>query len=392
MPAQLHSLLNGPAGPSPPPAPAIDKPSLRALSEAISGLDDARLAALIELLIASPSSGVSERDATLNLDLEALPVRVFRKVWHFVYDPAPPSAPSDSQESKRVVVADVLDGPDSPPRWPSPAQKSLPPRDPHSYDHRRRSTYIPVVRLPSDLHMGPPLITPCMQDAEDDELKDDDPDPPVASGSTPFVPAKRKAPSSRSSTAQKRSVFPVPRVLATHLPVIRRASSPSSRSDASGSVQHEYRFVQPAPHPGADGASSSTAPPSSAQGKVQWASHRTGIPCAYRSPIPDFAACTRTFSRVADMRRHIDHQHCEEEAQAVIDGRLARSAATLLGEDWKGKISKPTCEGCGQTFSRKDAVKRHQAETGAKIVDGVCTSCPGSGNGSGTGKKRARRK
>ncbi|KAG8752999.1 hypothetical protein FRC12_011708 [Ceratobasidium sp. 428] len=356
MPAQLHSLLNGPAGPSPPPAPAIDKPSLRALSEAISGLDDARLAALIELLIASPSSGVSERDATLNLDLEALPVRVFRKVWHFVYDPAPPSAPSDSQESKRVVVADVLDGPDSPPRWPSPAQKSLPPRDPHSYDHRRRSTYIPV-------------------DAEDDELKDDDPDPPVASGSTPFVPAKRKAPSSRSSTAQK-----------------RRASSPSSRSDASGSVQHEYRFVQPAPHPGADGASSSTAPPSSAQGKVQWASHRTGIPCAYRSPIPDFAACTRTFSRVADMRRHIDHQHCEEEAQAVIDGRLARSAATLLGEDWKGKISKPTCEGCGQTFSRKDAVKRHQAETGAKIVDGVCTSCPGSGNGSGTGKKRARRK
>ncbi|KAG9127295.1 hypothetical protein FRC07_014965 [Ceratobasidium sp. 392] len=335
MPAEIHSLLNGPAGPTPPPAPAIDKPSLRALSEAISALDDARLAALIELLIASPASGVSERDATLNLDLEALPVRVFRRVWHFVYDPAPPAAPTDSQENKRVVVADVLDGPDSPPRWPSPEQK----------------------------------------DAEDDELKDDDPDPPVASGSTSFVPSKRKAPSSRSSTAQK-----------------RRASSPSSRSDASGSVQPEYRFVQPAPHPGPSTASGSGADQSPTQAKVQWANHRTGIPCAYRSPIPDFAACTRTFSRVADMRRHIDHQHCEEEAQAVIDGRLARSAATLLGDDWKGKISKPTCEGCGQTFSRKDAVKRHQAETGAKIVDGVCTSCPGSGNGSGTGKKRARRK
>lgn len=45
------------------------------------------------------------------------------------------------------------------------------------------------------------------------------------------------------------------------------------------------------------------------------------------------------------MRRHIDHQHCEEEAQAVIDGRITQAQATLLGEDFKGKISKPTCEG-----------------------------------------------
>ncbi|QRV89090.1 C2H2 zinc finger [Ceratobasidium sp. AG-Ba] len=381
MPAEIHALLN-PAGPAT-PAPAIDKPSLRALSEAISALDDARLAALIELLIASPASGVSERDATLNLDLEALPVRVFRRVWHFVYDPAPPRPPepSDSQESKRVVVADVLDGPDSPvpPRWPSPDQK-LPPRDPHSYDHpRRRSTYTPA-------------------DAEDDELKDDDPDPPLASGSS-LLPSKRKAPSSRAAagTSPKRSVDP-PTLAVTHSShIIRRASSPSSRSDASGSAKHEYRFVQPAPHPApvssASASGSGTGPAqTSAAAKVQWASNRTGIPCAYRSPIPDFAQCTRTFSRVADMRRHIDHQHCEEEAQAVIDGRLARTAATLLGDDWKGKISKPTCEGCGQTFSRKDAVKRHQAETGAKIVDGACVSCPGSGNGAGTGKKRARRK
>jgi hypothetical protein len=125
--------------------------------------------------------------------------------------------------------------------------------------------------------------------------------------------------------------------------VIRRASSVSSRSDASGSGQHEYRFVQPAPHAGPGSASGSASTP--APGKVQWPGHRTGIPCAYESPIPDFVPCTRTFSRVADMRRHIDHQHCEEEAQAVIDGRLDRKAAKLLGEDWKGKISKPTCEG-----------------------------------------------
>lgn len=384
MPAELRSILDGPAGPPLPPPPplppAIDKTSLRRLSEAISALDEARLNALIELLIAAPASGVSERDATLNLDLEALPVRVLRKVWHFVYDPVSPSRPApepteSSQESKRVVVADVLDGPDSPfepPQWPrSPSvtsgKPSLP-REPHTYEPspytRRRSTYIPV-------------------DGEDDELKDD-PDasttdiPPVASGSSPYVPIKRKASSSRTGKQK------------------RRASSASSRSDASGNSQREYKFVPPAPHTGPESASGSgsvsTPAPGAAAGKVQWVGHRTGIPCAYRSPIPDFPPCTRTFSRVADMRRHIDHQHCEEEAQAVIDGRITRSEATLLGEDWKGKISKPTCEGCGQTFSRKDAVKRHQAETGAKFVDGVCTSCPGSGNGSGTGKKRARRK
>lgn len=381
MPAEIRSLLNGPAGPHPPPPPqppAIDKSSLRRLSETISGLDEARLNALIELLVAAPASGISERDATLNLDLEALPIRVFRKVWHFVYDPAsiPRPAPDpveSSQESKRnVIVADVIDGPDSPfelPVYRSPSIASVKPTlPPHSYEPspypRRRSTYIPV-------------------DGEDDELKDD-PDassndlPPIASGSTPYVPTKRKASSSRAGKQK------------------RRASSPSSRSDASGNSQREYQFVPPAPHAGPEAGSGSesvsTLAPGAAPAKVQWAGHRAGIPCSYVSPIPDTPACTRTFSRVADMRRHIDHQHCEEEAQAVIDGRLTRSQATLLGEDWKGKISKPTCEGCGQTFSRKDAVKRHQAETGAKFVDGVCTSCPGSGNGSGTGKKRARRK
>ncbi|KAF8749150.1 hypothetical protein RHS01_10299 [Rhizoctonia solani] len=107
-------------------------------------------------------------------------------------------------------------------------------------------------------------------------------------------------------------------------------------------------------------------------------------------------------SPVADMRRHIEHQHTEEEAQATIDGKITKTQATLLGEDWKGTIKKPTCEGwvltgawfmlSGQTFSRKDAVKRHQTETGARVVDGVCVSCPGSGNGAGAGKKRARRK
>lgn len=170
-------------------------------------------------------------------------MRVFRKVWHFVYDPVGPSRPAPdtvelSQESKRnVVVADVIDGPDSPfeqPAWNrSPSISSVkvrihihqlrdvrtnvshkpnhPPREPHSYEPspyaRRRSTYIPVVSTRTgSCHTS--LKPLCMQDGEDDELKDDldasNTDlPPLASGSTPYVPTKRKASSSRAGK-QKR--------------------------------------------------------------------------------------------------------------------------------------------------------------------------------------------
>ncbi|KAB5594761.1 hypothetical protein CTheo_1740 [Ceratobasidium theobromae] len=385
MPAQIASILDGPAGPPVLP-PAIDKASLRRLASEIAALSGPRLAALEAILVAAGTPEVSrepvflscspaQHDATLALDLEALPVRVFRRVWHCVFDPA---QPAPAAPKCALQVADVRDSSDSPaPKvcrrfiWPF---SHLPDAPRHIYSA-------------GACH---PLLFCCPHSSqdEDDELRDDDELIPAGSP----LPTKRKAPSSRSGK-QKRSVHTlVPHPANTIC--IRRASSLSSRSDASASSQREYRFVDPAPHPDPGPSASGSLPaPQPATTKVHWVPpQRTGIPCSYHSPIPDFAPCTRTFSRVADMRRHIEHQHHEEEAQAVIDGRITRPQATLLPDDWKGKINKPTCEGCGQTFSRKDAVKRHQTETGAKVVDGVCLSCPGSGNGSAAGKKRARRK
>ncbi|QRW17296.1 hypothetical protein RhiXN_05298 [Rhizoctonia solani] len=366
MPAQISSILDGPAG----PPPAIDKPSLRRLAESISALPEFRLAALVELLV---KSGITENDATLNLDLESLPIRVFRQVWHCVYDPSASSS-SPYGPKHTILVAQLQEDsrhqtspkretplvllPCATPPLPPPTHPSPNPTSTRAYIILR--LYVPysliwVVLLRS---CPIPFVLRITAFEEDDELQDDDDDGLELGPGPSTVPAKRKAPSS-SSSKQK------------------------SAHTSSSPPPHTHTHTLAHPHP----------PQSSG---------RPAIKCNYTSPIPDFPPCTRTFSRVADMRRHIEHQHTEEEAQATIDGKITKTQATLLGEDWKGTIKKPTCEGwvltgvwfmlSGQTFSRKDAVKRHQTETGARVVDGVCVSCPGSGNGAGAGKKRARRK
>ncbi|KAL5641363.1 hypothetical protein ACGC1H_001742 [Rhizoctonia solani] len=89
--------------------------------------------------------------------------------------------------------------------------------------------------------------------------------------------------------------------------------------------------------------------------------------------------CPITFSREFEMRRHIRTVHIAEEVRAVVEGRLARSEAKVIPENWDGKtlISKPTCAGCGTTFSRPDAVRRHQTEVNARMENGICVECPG---------------
>ncbi|KAG8684532.1 hypothetical protein FRC09_015330, partial [Ceratobasidium sp. 395] len=89
--------------------------------------------------------------------------------------------------------------------------------------------------------------------------------------------------------------------------------------------------------------------------------------------------CPITFSREFEMRRHIRTVHIAEEIRAVVEGRLPRAEATVIPENWDGKtlLSKPTCAGCGTTFSRPDAVRRHQTEVNAKMENGVCVECPG---------------
>ncbi|CAE7190049.1 unnamed protein product [Rhizoctonia solani] len=89
--------------------------------------------------------------------------------------------------------------------------------------------------------------------------------------------------------------------------------------------------------------------------------------------------CPITFSREFEMRRHIRTVHIAEEVRAVVEGRLARADAKVIPENWDGKtlISKPTCAGCGTTFSRPDAVRRHQTEVNARMENGICIECPG---------------
>ncbi|CAE6420473.1 unnamed protein product [Rhizoctonia solani] len=110
--------------------------------------------------------------------------------------------------------------------------------------------------------------------------------------------------------------------------------------------------------------------------------------CTYINPLNQ-SRCQQIFARAPEMKRHIDHFHHEQEARAVIDGRLSRNMATLLGDSWDGTLGKPTCEGCGTEFSRRDAVKRHQNEVKAKFEDGRCVWCPGTQGRKGSAKRVA---
>ncbi|KDN51849.1 hypothetical protein RSAG8_00399, partial [Rhizoctonia solani AG-8 WAC10335] len=62
---------------------------------------------------------------------------------------------------------------------------------------------------------------------------------------------------------------------------------------------------------------------------------------------------------------------------------------SLLGDTWDGTLGKPTCEGCGTEFSRRDAVKRHQNEVKAKFDNGRCVWCPGTQGRKGSAKRVA---
>ncbi|KAG8754849.1 hypothetical protein FRC12_011074 [Ceratobasidium sp. 428] len=113
--------------------------------------------------------------------------------------------------------------------------------------------------------------------------------------------------------------------------------------------------------------------------------------CTYENPI-NGERCPQIFARLPEMKRHIDHFHREHEARAVIEGRLPRDQAKLLGPTWDGTLGKPTCEGCGTEFSRRDAVKRHQNEVKATFEDGICVWCPGTQGRKGSAKRVAAAK
>lgn len=81
--------------------------------------------------------------------------------------------------------------------------------------------------------------------------------------------------------------------------------------------------------------------------------------CTYVDPLTSLP-CNKLLNRHHDLPRHT-FKHAQEEAALVNSGRLARELATLLPDDWKEKDElKLPCRFCSQTFSRADAVKRHE--------------------------------
>ena len=87
------------------------------------------------------------------------------------------------------------------------------------------------------------------------------------------------------------------------------------------------------------------------------------IRCEYRSPITN-ELCDTIFHRMYDLARHRITLHLREEAQAVKEGRLKVEDAIVLGKevDMHKALAELewTCRVCGATFSRKDAMLRHE--------------------------------
>lgn len=81
--------------------------------------------------------------------------------------------------------------------------------------------------------------------------------------------------------------------------------------------------------------------------------------CDYVDPLT-YQPCGKRLNRHHDLPRHM-FKHCQDEAAMVISGRLPRERAILLPADWKESDEmKLPCRYCGATFSRADAVTRHE--------------------------------
>lgn len=81
--------------------------------------------------------------------------------------------------------------------------------------------------------------------------------------------------------------------------------------------------------------------------------------CEYVDPLTD-QPCGKLLNRHHDLPRHM-FKHCQDEAGLVISGRLPRERAILLPPNWKETDGmKLPCRFCDATFSRSDAVTRHE--------------------------------
>ncbi|KZT26538.1 hypothetical protein NEOLEDRAFT_227830 [Neolentinus lepideus HHB14362 ss-1] len=82
-------------------------------------------------------------------------------------------------------------------------------------------------------------------------------------------------------------------------------------------------------------------------------------PCPYVNPFTKQMDCPETFTRASDARRHIATSHAQIEESWVSAGVLSPSRALALQ-----RSRRVTCERCGKTFSRLDALFRHREGIG----------------------------
>ncbi|KAI9638829.1 uncharacterized protein MKK02DRAFT_21684 [Dioszegia hungarica] len=84
-----------------------------------------------------------------------------------------------------------------------------------------------------------------------------------------------------------------------------------------------------------------------------------GVQCDYTNPLPPYNRCQDVFTRKYDLPRHMA-RHARREGELVYEGKLAADKALL----WATIKDRPkvSCEHCGESFTRMDALKRHQAK------------------------------
>lgn len=93
-------------------------------------------------------------------------------------------------------------------------------------------------------------------------------------------------------------------------------------------------------------------------------SHHGGLTiCEYISPFSGIR-CGTEFHRPYDLARHRETIHAKEEASLMRQGKLKREQCRVLYVEVDPETSAATkewkCDSCGRTFSRRDALLRHE--------------------------------
>lgn len=146
---------------------------------------------------------------------------------------------------------------------------------------------------------------------------------------------------------------------ATHRPTARRGRPPRTVSGARGSNATNTLH-------GTAGHPFGTSPTSSHninRGNTSSPVSGSAIRCDYVSPVTH-QVCGTVFHRMYDLARHRITLHLREETQLVKDGLLRVEQCVVLGKevDVQKALAELewTCRICGATFSRKDAMLRHE--------------------------------